>query len=138
MQLAQARQQHVDLDRLARHGVRAYHGPRAPALAPRAPSPRRRGSALEPPGMTTPTGLQRYQIMEALGAGSQGQTFRGIDRVTGQSVAIKVLQLKNLGGDWKPFDLFERECQVLRDLSTRRSRATSTSSPATPPASSSW
>lgn len=66
--------------------------------------------------MTTPTGLQRYQIMEALGAGSQGQTFRGIDRVTGQSVAIKVLQLKNLGGDWKPFDLFERECQVLRDL----------------------
>jgi serine/threonine protein kinase len=66
--------------------------------------------------VTTPTGLQRYQIMEALGAGSQGQTFRGIDRVTGQSVAIKVLQLKNLGGDWKPFDLFERECQVLRDL----------------------
>ncbi len=66
--------------------------------------------------MTTPTGLQRYQIMEALGAGSQGQTFRGVDRVTGQSVAIKVLQLKNLGGDWKPFDLFERECQVLRDL----------------------
>lgn len=66
--------------------------------------------------MTTPTGLQRYQIMEALGAGSQGQTFRGVDRVTGQSVAIKVLQLKNLGGDWKPYDLFERECQVLRDL----------------------
>lgn len=66
--------------------------------------------------MTTPTGLQRYQIMEALGAGSQGQTFRAVDRVTGQSVAIKVLQLKNLGGDWKPFDLFERECQVLRDL----------------------
>jgi serine/threonine protein kinase len=66
--------------------------------------------------VTHPTGLQRYQIMEALGAGSQGQTFRGIDRVTGDSVAIKVLQLKNLGGDWKPFDLFERECQVLRDL----------------------
>lgn len=66
--------------------------------------------------MTIPTGLQRYQIMEALGAGSQGQTFRGVDRVTGQVVAIKVLQLKNLGGDWKPFDLFERECQVLRDL----------------------
>ncbi len=66
--------------------------------------------------MTTPTGLQRYQIMESLGAGSQGQTFRGVDRVTGDSVAIKVLQLRKLGGDWKPFDLFERECQVLRDL----------------------
>ncbi len=66
--------------------------------------------------MTTLTGLQRYQIMEPLGAGSQGRTFRGIDRVTEQPVAIKVLQLKHLGGDWKPFDLFERECQVLRDL----------------------
>ena len=61
-------------------------------------------------------GLQRYQIMEPLGAGAQGQTFRAIDRVTGDSVAIKVLRLRNLGSDWKPFDLFERECQVLRDL----------------------
>ena len=64
----------------------------------------------------TLVGLQRYQIMEPLGAGAQGQTFRGIDRVTGDSVAIKVLRLRNLGSDWKPFDLFERECQVLRDL----------------------
>lgn len=66
--------------------------------------------------MSTPTGLQRYQIMEPLGAGSQGQTFRAVDRVSGQAVAIKVLRLKQLGGDWKPFELFERECQVLRDL----------------------
>jgi len=66
--------------------------------------------------MTTPTGLQRYQIMEALGAGAQGQTFRAIDRVTGDAVAVKVLQLRKLGGDWKPFDLFERECQALREL----------------------
>lgn len=66
--------------------------------------------------MTTPTGLQRYQIMEALGAGSQGQTFRAIDRVTGDAVAVKVLQLRKLGGDWKPYDLFERECQALREL----------------------
>lgn len=64
----------------------------------------------------TLVGLQRYQIMEPLGAGAQGQTFRGIDRVTGDSVAIKVLRLRNLGGDWKPYDLFERECQALRDL----------------------
>ena len=66
--------------------------------------------------MSTPTGLQRYQIMEALGAGAQGKTFRAIDRVTNNAVAIKVLELRDLGGDWKPFDLFERECQVLRDL----------------------
>lgn len=61
-------------------------------------------------------GLQRYQIMEPLGAGAQGQTFRAIDRVTGDAVAVKVLRLRNLGSDWKPYDLFERECQVLRDL----------------------
>lgn len=61
-------------------------------------------------------GLQRYQIMEPLGAGAQGQTFRAIDRVTGGAVAVKVLRLRNLGSDWKPYDLFERECQVLRDL----------------------
>jgi serine/threonine protein kinase len=61
-------------------------------------------------------GLQRYQIMESLGAGAQGQTFRAIDRETGTAVAVKVLRLRNLGSDWKPYDLFERECQVLRDL----------------------
>ena len=66
--------------------------------------------------MSDPTGLQRYQIMEPLGAGSQGRTFRAIDRVTGTAVAIKVLELKNLAGDWKPYDLFERECQALREL----------------------
>lgn len=66
--------------------------------------------------MSTPTGLQRYQIMEALGHGAQGKTFRAIDRVNNTEVAIKVLELRDLGGDWKPFDLFERECQVLRDL----------------------
>ena len=62
-------------------------------------------------------GLQRYQIMEPLGAGSQGKTFRAIDRERGTEVAVKVLHLGSLGGDWKPFDLFERECQVLQALS---------------------
>lgn len=61
-------------------------------------------------------GLQRYQIMEALGAGSQGKTFRAIDRETGRQVAVKALHLRALGGDWKPFDLFERECTVLQSL----------------------
>ncbi|MBZ5714258.1 serine/threonine-protein kinase [Nannocystis pusilla] len=64
-----------------------------------------------------PQGLQRYQIMEPLGAGAQGRTFRAIDRETGAAVAVKVLHLRSLGGDWKPFDLFERECQALESLS---------------------
>ncbi len=60
-------------------------------------------------------GLQRYAIMEPLGSGAQGSTFRGIDRVSGDSVAIKVLQLsKQL--DWQAFDRFEREVAVLRGL----------------------
>ncbi len=61
-------------------------------------------------------GLQRYQIMEPLGAGSQGKTFRAIDRETDTPVAIKILHLGALGGDWKPFDLFERECAALESL----------------------
>ncbi len=61
-------------------------------------------------------GLQRYQIMEPLGEGSQGKTFRAIDRETDTPVAIKILHLGALGGDWKPFDLFERECEALESL----------------------
>lgn len=64
----------------------------------------------------TATGLQRYQIMEPLGAGSQGRTFRAVDRETGAAVAVKVLHLRSMGGDWKQFDLFEREVAVLRSL----------------------
>jgi len=60
--------------------------------------------------------LQRYQIMEPLGAGSQGKTFRAIDRQTDTAVAVKILHLGSLGGDWKPFDLFERECAALESL----------------------
>jgi serine/threonine protein kinase len=61
------------------------------------------------------TGLQRYQIMAPLGAGSQGHTYRALDRETGDEVAVKVLAL---GGarEWKPFELFEREVQVLSGL----------------------
>ncbi|MCA9663111.1 MAG: serine/threonine protein kinase, partial [Myxococcales bacterium] len=60
-------------------------------------------------------GLQRYQVMDALGRGAQGQTFRGIDRETNHEVAIKVLTLAGLD-NWKAFDLFEREADVLAAL----------------------
>ena len=60
-------------------------------------------------------GLQRYAILGPLGAGAQGQTFRALDRATGREVAVKVLRLAAID-DWKSFDLFERECQVLADL----------------------
>lgn len=61
--------------------------------------------------------LRRYQIMEPLGHGGSGTTFRGVDRATERQVAIKVLSLRSVGQDWKRFDLFEREIAVLKTLS---------------------
>lgn len=60
-------------------------------------------------------GLQRYQIMESLGSGSQGHTYRAVDRETDDEVAIKVLSLRK-AGEWKAFELFEREARVLSNL----------------------
>ncbi len=59
---------------------------------------------------------QRYQVMEPLGQGGQGSTFRGVDRDTGDNVAIKVVSLKG-AKSWKAFELFEREMDTLATLS---------------------
>ncbi len=59
---------------------------------------------------------QRYQIMESLGQGGQGSTYRGVDRETGDNVAIKVVSLKG-AKSWKGFELFEREMDTLATLS---------------------
>jgi serine/threonine protein kinase len=60
--------------------------------------------------------LKRYQIMDPLGRGASGRTFRAVDRATSRQVAVKVLSLRDVGGDWKRFDLFEREVAVLKTL----------------------
>lgn len=60
--------------------------------------------------------LKRYQIMDPLGRGGSGRTFRAIDRATSREVAVKVMSLRDAGGDWKRFDLFEREVAVLKTL----------------------
>ena len=54
--------------------------------------------------------------MEPLGQGGQGSTFRGVDRETGDNVAIKVLSIKG-SKNWKAFDRFEREMDTLAKLS---------------------
>ena len=59
--------------------------------------------------------LQRYQVMEPLGRGSQAELYRGVDRETGRSVAIKILSLDKVEG-WKGFELFEREIKTLMRL----------------------
>ncbi len=53
--------------------------------------------------------------MESLGHGGQGSTFRGVDRDSGENVAIKVLSLKG-AKSWKAFDRFEREMDTLAKL----------------------
>jgi hypothetical protein len=60
---------------------------------------------------------ERYRLEQLLGEGGQGRTYRATDSESGRAVAVKVIQL-GVGG-WKPFDLFERECQALRSLSHR-------------------
>src|SRR5690606_2812799 len=82
-------------------------GPASPALA-------FARQALESPSVPA-EGLQRYQIMESLGFGSQGHTYRAVDRQTRAEVAIKVLSLKG-ASEWKAFELFEREAKVLAGL----------------------
>lgn len=63
-----------------------------------------------------PGRAERYELGEPLGQGGQGRTYRARDRETDRPVAVKVIQLGSASGGWKSFDLFERECQVLRSL----------------------
>lgn len=57
----------------------------------------------------------RYELLELLGQGGQGRTYRAWDQRNKQHVAVKAMALRGLRG-WKAFDLFERECKVLKAL----------------------
>jgi len=63
--------------------------------------------------LTSPSG-QRYDILDQLGAGGFGVTWRA-RREDGRIVAIKKLRIDRLK-DWKAVELFEREARVLRRL----------------------
>ncbi len=65
--------------------------------------------------MPSPPSSDRYRLHQPLGHGGQGRTYRALDRETGETVAVKVIRLSSVTG-WKHFDLFERECTVLRAL----------------------
>jgi serine/threonine protein kinase len=58
---------------------------------------------------------ERYERLTPLGSGGQASTYRARDRETGAIVAVKVLNLRTMEG-WKPYDLFQREGEVLRAL----------------------
>jgi serine/threonine protein kinase/ankyrin repeat protein len=57
----------------------------------------------------------RYQLVELLGAGGSGITYRAIRLEDRSDVAIKILSLRHLN-DWKQLELFEREAKVLSQL----------------------
>ena len=57
----------------------------------------------------------RYEVVRPLGRGSFAQTLLARDLAGGQLVAIKVLHPR-AAQEWKAFELFEREANVLRNL----------------------
>jgi eukaryotic-like serine/threonine-protein kinase len=58
---------------------------------------------------------ESYEILELLGEGGIGTTYKAIDRQTNQPVAIKIISLRQISG-WKSIDLFQREVRVLKQL----------------------
>ncbi len=58
---------------------------------------------------------QRYQILEVIGKGAMGITYKAQDLQTNTNVAIKVISLRNLTSA-KQLELIEREVQVLQKL----------------------
>jgi eukaryotic-like serine/threonine-protein kinase len=58
---------------------------------------------------------QRYQLIDLLGEGGNGKTYRALDRQTKKEVAIKVLNTYGMP-DWKTLELFEREVKILSQL----------------------
>jgi eukaryotic-like serine/threonine-protein kinase len=58
----------------------------------------------------------RYQLIEFLGEGGSGSTYRGTRLTDGATVAIKILSLRHLN-DWRQLELFEREAKVLAQIS---------------------
>jgi eukaryotic-like serine/threonine-protein kinase len=64
---------------------------------------------------TMPTIHDRYRILELLGEGGSGKTYRAFDEQQEAEVAVKVLSLQGMA-DWKTLELFEREAKILSQL----------------------
>jgi eukaryotic-like serine/threonine-protein kinase len=59
--------------------------------------------------------VNKYQIIDILGQGGVGITYRAKDIETDSIVAIKALSLKR-AKDWKAIELFDREAKILSQL----------------------
>jgi eukaryotic-like serine/threonine-protein kinase len=60
--------------------------------------------------------LNKYKIINILGQGGVGITYRARDIETDRIVAIKALSLRR-AKDWKAIELFDREAKILSQLS---------------------
>jgi protein kinase-like protein len=58
----------------------------------------------------------RFRVLRALGRGSQGETFEGVDTLEQRAVAIKRFDVRG-AKSWKDVELAEREARVLQSLS---------------------
>jgi len=58
---------------------------------------------------------ERYLILDILGQGGVGTTYRAQDLKNEQQVALKALSLRRMT-DWKMIELFEREAKILAQL----------------------
>jgi eukaryotic-like serine/threonine-protein kinase len=58
---------------------------------------------------------ERYQIIDVLGQGGVGITYRATDLINNGIVVVKALSLRR-AHDWKAIELFEREAKVLSQL----------------------
>ncbi|WP_310485375.1 protein kinase domain-containing protein [Chamaesiphon sp. VAR_48_metabat_403] len=56
-----------------------------------------------------------YSILDILGEGGSGVTYRALDTKNQQLVALKALSLHQID-DWKAIELFEREAKILSTL----------------------
>ncbi|EFN53197.1 hypothetical protein CHLNCDRAFT_32227, partial [Chlorella variabilis] len=60
----------------------------------------------------------KYAVVELLGRGGNGVTYRCTNTADGSDVAVKCLSLRTLK-DWKQLEMFEREAQILKNLDHR-------------------
>ncbi|MCC5973137.1 MAG: serine/threonine protein kinase [Rubellimicrobium sp.] len=72
-----------------------------------------RGPAIVAPGTLI---NNNYEVQELISAGGMGEVYRGINPLTGDMVAIKIV-LQSLAHDEKIATLFRREARVLCQLS---------------------
>ncbi|HEY9300084.1 MAG TPA: ankyrin repeat domain-containing protein, partial [Phormidium sp.] len=58
---------------------------------------------------------ERYRIIDTLGQGGNGITYKAEDLKSSEQVALKALSLHHMS-DWKQMELFDREAQTLASL----------------------